>query len=69
MHEKNMFDHYYCINSMIYSPKFTKKYGIIFCHCFTVNRWIEVFINIRVPGPSHISRTNGSAVVKDGPIV
>ena len=53
-HMKKMFDWYYCRNSTIYSPLFYKKYGTIFCHCLTVNRWLDNFMNIQVPGPSHI---------------
>ena len=42
-------DCYYYINSTIYSLKYTKGMALYF-----VNRRFEVFINICVPGRSHI---------------
>ena len=46
---KTMFDHFYCINSTTYSPRF--NYGIIFCFYFIVDRWLDVFINFRSTRP------------------
>ena len=62
MHWKTMFDHYYCINSMIY--KNYKMYVTILSRCFLIKRWLAVFINISVPKPNHLWGINGPAVVK-----
>ena len=43
-----MFDHCYCMNSMIYSLKFTKSIGLYFV-AVSVNRGLNVFIKICVP--------------------
>ena len=51
-HRKTMFGHYYCLNSMTYSPKFYEKYDYILLPLQTVR--LDVFINFHFPGPSHI---------------
>ena len=32
------------LNSIMYSP-IHEKHNTIYCHCFTVNWWLDVFIN------------------------
>ena len=56
---KNNFDHYYCKNAPSQSTYIYEEYDTKFCHRF-IDMWLGVFINILVPGPSHIE----SAAIK-----
>ena len=49
MHQKTMFDCYYCINSKIYLPKFTEILHYILS-LFHSHRWLDICINIHIPG-------------------
>ena len=49
MYWKTIFDLCSNINSTECSLKFTKIFGTVFCLCLTVNAWVHLYINIRLP--------------------
>ena len=59
LHKKTIFDRYYCIHYIHYciqstkfARKFTKKYGTLFCHHFTISMWLDIFMITPLPGQS-----------------
>ena len=53
--KKILFDHYYTayIQRNLIFTKICCKCGTIFCHHFTINTWLDVFIYICLLGPIH----------------